>query len=370
MQPEPSLTANPDNQTMVERSLVSTGNTYRMKKAIEKARSGQETTIAYLGGSITQGFNGGEENYAKLSFQSFADQYGTGDNVKYVNAGMAGTPSMLGLIRAERDVLQHEPDIVFVEFAVNDANDELNMTAYESLLRRILDSKKQPAVVLIFTVTDTGYSAQKEMESIGRHYDLPMISVKDAIMPEIEAGAMTWLDYSDDTVHPDVKGHALITEFVRHYYQVLESEEKDNKPVIPDTTVYGKVFENMVMLDATNTKAVTTGSFAEEATIQQFPSGWTHRADGGNDSFVLELTASSLFIVTKESNDASTGTIVILVDGEPKLSIDGYNTSGWNNPATKLVFQEEKAGKHRIEIRMGLGSETKEFSILAFGVAK
>ena len=31
------------------------GNTYRIRKAIEKARAGKEVTLAYIGGSITQG---------------------------------------------------------------------------------------------------------------------------------------------------------------------------------------------------------------------------------------------------------------------------------------------------------------------------
>lgn len=41
--------------TMIERSLMNLGNTYRIRKAIEKARAGKEVTLAYIGGSITQG---------------------------------------------------------------------------------------------------------------------------------------------------------------------------------------------------------------------------------------------------------------------------------------------------------------------------
>lgn len=41
------------HQAMVDRSLYSLGNTSRLKAKMEQARSGEKTTIAYIGGSIT-----------------------------------------------------------------------------------------------------------------------------------------------------------------------------------------------------------------------------------------------------------------------------------------------------------------------------
>lgn len=43
--------------------------------------------------------------------------------MKLIKAGVGGTPSELGMIRFERDVLRdgkEKPDLVVVEFAVND----------------------------------------------------------------------------------------------------------------------------------------------------------------------------------------------------------------------------------------------------------
>ena len=42
------------------------GNTYRIRKAIEKARAGKEVTLAYIGGSITQGAGGNTDQYRVL----------------------------------------------------------------------------------------------------------------------------------------------------------------------------------------------------------------------------------------------------------------------------------------------------------------
>lgn len=36
---------------MINNSLITTGNNYRIKKAIDKAKKGENVTIAYIGGS-------------------------------------------------------------------------------------------------------------------------------------------------------------------------------------------------------------------------------------------------------------------------------------------------------------------------------
>ena len=52
---------------------------------------------------------------------------------RLVNAGLGGTGSLSGAFRVQRDLLQAEPDVVIVEFAVNDA--WVDGAAYEGLLR-------------------------------------------------------------------------------------------------------------------------------------------------------------------------------------------------------------------------------------------
>ena len=105
------------------------GNAYRIRKAIEKTRAGKEVTLAYIGGSITQGAGAtpiNTECYAYKSYQLFQKRFSAKNNVKFIKAGVGGTPSELGMIRFDRDVLRdgQQPDIVVIEFAVNDEGDE------------------------------------------------------------------------------------------------------------------------------------------------------------------------------------------------------------------------------------------------------
>ena len=239
---------------MLERSLYRIGNTERINKAIEKAQAGENVTLAFIGGSITEGMGaapgGNTKNadcYAKLAYEDFASVYGTGDNVKYVNAGESGTPSTLGMLRVERDVLRYEPDIVFVEFAVNDGGDLLAQQSYESLVKTLLTYRSEPAVILILNRLENGYSASTHMKNIGEHYDLPVVSVADAITPELDFGRMKWSDFSADSSHPNKDGHRLVSSFIT--YMFMQAHNTLSAPyALPEKEFYGAPYKIAVLI--------------------------------------------------------------------------------------------------------------------------
>lgn len=55
------------------------------------------------------------------------------------------------------------------------------------------------------------------MQKIGKHYNLGMISIKDAVWTQIQQGKMTWRDYSPDYVHPNNAGHAFMADCIGYY---------------------------------------------------------------------------------------------------------------------------------------------------------
>ncbi|MBP1542971.1 MAG: hypothetical protein J6A16_02645, partial [Oscillospiraceae bacterium] len=173
---------------MIKRSLISTGDMTRMANVLDRASKGEEITAAYIGGSITEGYHDNltlkeDEKWAKMSTTYIQEQF-PGATVNYVNAGISGTPSVLGNVRLERDVLAYDPDIVFVEFAVNDGGEAIYKNAYESLVRTLLQDERDIAVVLLFTIVENGHTCQPHMTQIGEKYDLPMISLPDSIWVE------------------------------------------------------------------------------------------------------------------------------------------------------------------------------------------
>nr|MCR5309814.1 SGNH/GDSL hydrolase family protein [Lachnospiraceae bacterium] len=73
--------------TIIDKSVLNKGNVHRLKEALEKARAGQEVTLGFIGGSITQGAGAipiNTECYAYNIFKGFCDLTGRkyDDNVK------------------------------------------------------------------------------------------------------------------------------------------------------------------------------------------------------------------------------------------------------------------------------------------------
>ena len=138
---------------MVNNSLMTLGDTSRMINVMKKAEAGEEITVGFIGGSITEGISAGDSLcYAKLTHNALCEMF-PDTAVNYVNAGLSGTPSGLGVVRAERDLFgEKQPDIIFIEFAVNDGGDQQYKDCYESLVKKCLDKENAPAVVLLFKI--------------------------------------------------------------------------------------------------------------------------------------------------------------------------------------------------------------------------
>lgn len=99
-------------------------NLKRLKDCMKRAEAGEELTIGFLGGSITQGSLATtmENTYAYRVFTWWKQTFPKA-NVHYVNGGIGGTTSHYGVSRAVTDVLMYQPDFVVVDFSVNDEAD-------------------------------------------------------------------------------------------------------------------------------------------------------------------------------------------------------------------------------------------------------
>ena len=360
--------ARTDYEKMVDRSLLSVGDMTRMSDVFQKAQNGEDITVAYIGGSITEGYNAGTTEFYAKTCTDLLQGYFPDITVTGVNAGISGTPSLLGNLRLERDVLSADPDIVFVEFAVNDGQEADYKNAYESLVRTLLTQEKDIAVVLLFTVLDSGYTCQEHMSKIGANYDLPMISVHDSVYEEIEAGRMTWQDYSNDQSHPNAYGHKCITDFVDNYYQkvlpVVAENVGEVSKELPDP-VFSAKYMNMHYMDSATMDGVELDGFEQYDTHGSFHNGWMYRGtDGGSMKFTVEC--SVLEMVFKANNSDKYGTADIYVDGEKVKSVVSNMSDGWNNPDTAYLIDNDSSAEHTVEIRME-GGVTQAFFVMAFG---
>lgn len=387
-------------QKMVTDGLYSSGNNARLKAVIEKARAGEDVTLAYIGGSITEGALAvpNAKCYAEVSAKAFGKKYGKndGEKVHFINAGMSGTPSDLGVVRYNRDVISRlpagdHPDILFIEFAVNDYGCVTKGGGYEGLIRQAL--KSGSAVVLIFSVfkgNAGGRVCEMEYRPFGEKYDIPMISMGNSIEKYFkEKGFYDW--YFGDNLHPNNKGHQLMADCIINLMDTVDQEtaEADNITDVDAITPYKTAaYQGIKILDSSTDvssdaaigsvevggfsgKDSATGNFQYEYNGQKsaswFPDNWMHTSLSGSDSLKITLTCKTLMLVYKQSSQTAFGKADLYIDGKKKGTIDCYNSSGWNNGAVYVALTEDAAKSHDIELKMADGNENKNFTLMAIG---
>src|SRR5574344_1643794 len=356
----------------MEKSLLNVGNNDRFLKAVNKAKNGEQVTIAYLGGSITEGTNAQPKEtncYAYLSDRIFEDTFAKDKTtIKYINAGISGTPSMLGLERCNKDIIAANPDIVFVEFAVNDDGRIADLRdTYESVVRKLLNSASQPAVILIFTLGHTGgfWSAQDVQAQVGKQYDLGMISVRDAIQADITSGKMNNADYFYN------EGHKLIASFIENYFDKAAAKVADTSYTVTDNVVFSKVYENLKNVELDTSVISNIGSFKEETTpVWTYKNYWTHDRTAGNNPLTFSVKCSKLIIAFQQKKDTSYGNADVYVDGTKVSTVAGFSASAWNNCAAMIAYKSDSAANHKVEIKMADGDEKKTINILGIGYAE
>jgi len=246
--PSPLLALAAPNAEMFARSVVSPGDSTRLKRVFAKAARGEPITLGFIGGSITQG---PARNYA-AQIATWWGQRFPNASLSVVNAGLAGTGSLLGAFRVGVDLLSKDPDLVIVEFAVNDASADAD--AYEGLLRHILDHRTAPAALLLFMMWEKGGNMQPMQAPIGKHYDVPMISFRDALWPEIEAGRLAWRDVIVDVVHPNDLGNRYAASFCTNFFEkVLRQQAAAHGALDPLPAPLGSsLYQHVGMMPATD----------------------------------------------------------------------------------------------------------------------
>ncbi|HAG14611.1 MAG TPA: hypothetical protein DCG49_12245, partial [Ruminococcus sp.] len=96
-------TATPAMLRVYQDGVMRVGNTARIREKIAQAQRGEKVTIGYIGGSITGGGSATSpaNYYVNLSANYFKETFGQGNNVDFVNAGVAGTSSVVGNMRVD-----------------------------------------------------------------------------------------------------------------------------------------------------------------------------------------------------------------------------------------------------------------------------
>lgn len=202
-----------------------------MPNLFAKLEKGEPVTIAYYGGSITAG-----PGWRSITLDWFRKQYPKA-KITELNASLGGSGSLVGVFRADDDLVSRKPDAVFIEFSLNDVADVRDRPAevagaLEGIIRKLRRSKPETDICLAYTLHSSGvdllhqgkFSASVSLhENIARHYELPTIHMGVEAAQLAKDGKLVFtapkspgdkdaqgrIIFSNDGTHPSESGHAL-----------------------------------------------------------------------------------------------------------------------------------------------------------------
>ncbi len=375
--PEP-ITPHTDYVTeeMYQRAIsFQQGDLSRLAAVMRRAQAGEEITVGVIGGSITEGYSASnmkKNSYACLMHDWWEERF-PDITVQYVNAGIGGTSSYLGVHRVQEDLLDYEPDFVIVEFSVNDGNNNFYKRSYDNLLRRILMDENSPALMLLFTTQENGTNAQVNDALLGFGYELPMISYGNAVLPAIEAGEFTWKDISPDNIHPNDRGHAIIGELLYRYLNDVYARLEEIPEEVPAFTAGAQTKERYMngrVMDGDSLTPISEGSFTEKVENWYFPYNNYWHTRGGDESIVFEIEAANIGILYQRDVNDAYGQFDVYIDGEHVRTLNGNFVNGWGNSmAEDEVYTSDEPATHRVEVRKSPDSTGDLFTIIAWLVS-
>lgn len=339
-----------------------------------KIEANQLVKVAYLGGSITAA-----PGWRVQSREWFAQQFPQG-KFEEINAAIGGTGSDLGVFRLQNDVLQHKPDLLFVEFAVNDsgASPEQIHKAMEGIVRQTWRADPKIDICFVYTLSEpmlTQLRAGKmprsasAMEELADHYGIPSIHFGVKVVELEVAGKLTFkaprpttpdesapMVFSTDGVHPHVDtGHRVYTDTIARSWPALRdasgppAAHKLPEPLRADNWEQARqIAITPEMLRGKWTRLADDETLAKRFQ-RNMPAIYQAQEPGASLEFTFEGTTAAIFdLVGPDGGRLS----VQLDDREPTLRnrIDAYCT--YQRMSKLPVAQELPAGRHSVRIAL------------------
>ncbi len=354
--------------------------TYRtpLTNTYNKLTKDKELTVVYFGGSLTNGFGCTDINkysWRARSGQWFKDNFPNA-NIKTVDTAIGESGTYLGTYRVQKDVIGSKPDLLFVEYAINDtysgADAAVAGMRFETVVREVRRALPYCDIVTVIT-TDKAFASQsynlqlyptaKGHCDIAAAYDLPVVNIGAGMVrniAEIENNTRWWSDntiwkkYFKDNVHPFDNGHEQYYLCVKEYlensllntnYSGLASKKRSVPAVVSDhlldgnrQSVTGDKLKEHFVADKSQKATYDPGTFVS-STSQTPHIGFYAVSKGGCATFTFDGTEFAMWTDLK-----SPAKLTYSIDGGAEKTV----SFGTYNPTT--VVSGLSSGKHTITL--------------------
>jgi lysophospholipase L1-like esterase len=148
--------------------------------------------------------------------------------INIINTSIGGENSISGEKRFDSDVLVHKPDVLFIDYALNDRSIGLDKSrvAWETMIRKALD--RGIKVILLTPSPDQSVNILESNNDLEKHsVQIRTLAKKFGVGLVDSYGVFRQIASSGDTIsnymsqvnHPNEKGNSLIADEIMKYFK-------------------------------------------------------------------------------------------------------------------------------------------------------
>jgi acyl-CoA thioesterase-1 len=193
-----------------------------LEKTLTKLQSTADVSIVALGDSLTSGWMVAR-GYTEFLRDMLMCRYPKA-GIKIINSGIPGDTAPGGRYRLQQDVISYSPDLVLVQFALNDAFCGCSLAEFRRSIESIIDRIRQESSAEVLLLTSTLPVDASELDVVAPFYaELKHIACdkacglaavdehwRDAIVGGTPHDSLVLFD----RVHPSEAGYQLMAEAV------------------------------------------------------------------------------------------------------------------------------------------------------------
>ncbi|MFM7741912.1 MAG: GDSL-type esterase/lipase family protein, partial [Verrucomicrobiota bacterium] len=302
-----------------------------------------------------------------------------------INAAIGGTGSGLGVFRVQQDVLSKGPDLLFVEFAVNDGGaDPRDIIRWmEGIVRQTWKANPKTDICFVYTLTEALSPPMLEgklqrsasaMEKVADHYGIPSITLGMEVARLAKAGKLLWkaklpkteaekaaladrFVFAADGVHPhESTGHVLYAQAIVRSLPALALANARPTAHVAGPALDPANWERATLVPITAAK-LSPGLAPADMATDAYAKGWSKRLPamvrltkpGQSLEFRFKGTHCEVYDVVGPAG----GKVAVTLDGgQPSVvqRIDAYCT--YARLSTFVVGRDLPEGVHSVRLEL------------------
>lgn len=345
----------------------------------KKIRKGDSVKVAYLGGSITA-----QPGWRVQSLEWFRQRFPKA-SFSEIHAAIGGTGSDFGAFRLHDHVLKYHPDLVFVEFAVNDhrKEEEKIIRSMESIVRQIWSQNPATDICFVYTTIEGFLTAEQRgrlpasaqaMEKVADRYGIPSINFGLEVYDRVAKGQMLITAkekevdgkevFSPDGVHPYAEtGHQVYAAVLKRSFEVLVNHKKkaNNSKRTRNEPLGANPYSQPRLVDVDKV-SLKEGwdilNVRDDASFSKFRN-FLDKVGKAEPGESLSIHFKGTAVGAYDFMGPGTGRIVVTVDGVVRDTVSRFDAYCTYMRMNYFIIDNLEDKEHRVDIAVLRGSFDK-----------